>query len=95
MNLLLVSDLHYTLRQFDWLTSRAPEYDAVILAGDLLSVAAPVSVEAQIAAVRATLRRLAERTQVIVCSGNHDLNALNGGRGEDRRLVRGLPTSAS
>ena len=77
MNLLLVSDLHYTLRQFDWLTSQAPEYDAVILAGDLLSVAAPVSVEAQIAAVRATLRRLAERTRVIVCSGNHDLNALN------------------
>lgn len=78
VNLLLVSDLHYTLRQFDWLLSRAGDYDAVVLAGDLLSVAAPVSVDAQIVAVRATLRRLAESTRVVVCSGNHDLNALNG-----------------
>ncbi|MGQ0468023.1 MAG: metallophosphoesterase family protein [Sporichthyaceae bacterium] len=78
MNLLLVSDLHYTLRQFDWLSSRAGEYEAIVLAGDLLSVAAPVSVDAQIAAMRATLRRLAERTTVIVCSGNHDLNSTNG-----------------
>ncbi len=77
MNLLLVSDLHYTLRQFDWLLTRAPEYDAVVLAGDLLSVTAPVSVEAQIVAMRATLRRLARSTTVITCSGNHDLNALN------------------
>jgi Icc-related predicted phosphoesterase len=77
MSLLLVSDLHYTLRQFDWLLTKATEHDALILAGDLLSVAAPVAPEAQIAAVRATLRKLAASTTVIVCSGNHDLNALN------------------
>jgi Icc-related predicted phosphoesterase len=77
MSLLLLADLHYTLRQFDWVLTRASEHDAVVFAGDLLSVAAPVSPEAQIAAVRATLRRLAETTTVIVCSGNHDLNALN------------------
>jgi Icc-related predicted phosphoesterase len=77
VSLLLVSDLHYTLRQYDWLLSRAEQFDAVVLAGDLLSVAAPVSVEAQIAAVRATLRTLAEHTRVVVCSGNHDLNALS------------------
>jgi len=77
MRLLLVSDLHYTLRQYDWVLARAGDYDAVVLAGDLLSVAAPVAVEAQIAAVRATLRKLAESTKVFACSGNHDLNALN------------------
>lgn len=77
MSLLLVSDLHYTLRQFDWLTSRAADYEAIVLAGDLLSVAAPVAPEAQIIAMRATLRRLAGLTKVIVCSGNHDLNARN------------------
>ena len=77
MKLLLVSDLHYTLRQYDWVLAQAVGYDAVVLAGDQLSVAAPVAVEAQIAAVRATLRRLATLTRVFVCSGNHDLNARN------------------
>ncbi|MGQ0631917.1 MAG: metallophosphoesterase family protein [Sporichthyaceae bacterium] len=77
MKLLLVSDLHYTLRHYDWVLERAPHYDAVVLAGDQLSVAAPVAIEAQIAAVRATVRKLATLTKVFMCSGNHDLNALN------------------
>jgi Icc-related predicted phosphoesterase len=77
MRLLLVSDLHYSLRQYDWVLSRASEFDAVILAGDLLAVAAPVAIEVQIVAVRATLRKLAGTTKVIVCSGNQDLNALD------------------
>ncbi len=74
MRLLLVSDLHYALRQYDWLLDRASRYDAVVLAGDLLSIAAPVAVEVQILAIGATLRKLAESTAVIACSGNHDLN---------------------
>jgi Icc-related predicted phosphoesterase len=77
VKLLLVSDLHYTLKHYDWVIARARDYDAVVIAGDLLSVAAPVAPEAQIAAVRATLRKLAESTKVFACSGNHDLNALN------------------
>jgi Icc-related predicted phosphoesterase len=77
VKLLLVSDLHYTLRHYDWVLSRAGDYDAVVIAGDMLSVAAPVAPEAQIAAVRATLRKLAGMTKVFACSGNHDLNALN------------------
>ena len=51
MRLLLVADLHYTLRQYDWLLSRAAEFDAVVLAGDLLSIASPVAIEAQIVAM--------------------------------------------
>ena len=72
MRLLLVSDLHYTLRQYDWLLTRAERCDALVLAGDLLSIAAPVTVPAQIAAIGATLRRLAESTTVIACSGVND-----------------------
>jgi Icc-related predicted phosphoesterase len=77
VKLLLVADLHYTLKHYDWVIARARDYDAVVIAGDLLSVAAPVAPEAQIAAIRATLRKLAETTKVFACSGNHDLNALN------------------
>lgn len=77
MKLLLVSDLHYTLPQFDWVAAQAAGYDAVVLAGDHLSTGVAVPLRAQIAAVRATVRRLATSTRVLVCSGNHDLNALN------------------
>lgn len=72
-----MSDLHYDLRQYDWLLARAGDYDAVVLSGDALSIAAAVPVEAQIVAVSCTLAELARRTRVVLCSGNHDLNALN------------------
>jgi Icc-related predicted phosphoesterase len=77
MKLLLVSDLHYALPQFDWVLAHAAGYDAVVLAGDHLSTTAAVPLAAQIAAVRATVRRLAAETRILICSGNHDLNALN------------------
>ena len=77
IRLLHVSDLHYDLRQYDWLLARAGQYDAIVLSGDALSIAAPVPVEAQIVAVTCTLAELAQRTKVVLCSGNHDLNALN------------------
>ena len=41
MRILLVSDLHYTLKQFDWVASVASEYDLVVVAGDSLSIASP------------------------------------------------------
>ena len=77
MRLLLVSDLHYTLKQFDWVTSVASEYDVVVVAGDSLSIASPVDPDAQIAVVLEYLTRMTGRSTVIVCSGNHDLNARN------------------
>ena len=48
-----------------------------MLSGDALSIAAAVPVEAQIVAVSCTLAELARRTTVVLCSGNHDLDALN------------------
>ena len=75
MKLLVTGDIHYALKQYDWLLSVAPEYDAIVIAGDLLEVASIVQPDAQIVVVRKYLAQLAEHCRVVVCSGNHDLNA--------------------
>jgi Icc-related predicted phosphoesterase len=77
MKILIVADLHYALKQYDWLKSVAADFDAVVLAGDLLEVASSVDRRVQIVVVRTYLEELAERTRVIVCSGNHDLDDRN------------------
>lgn len=77
MRLLLTSDLHYQLRQVDWLIQAAPDYDAVIIAGDHLDGALDVPGQVQIAALRASYAAIARSTQLLLCSGNHDLNARN------------------
>ena len=38
MKLLFVADLHYSLKQFDWLLAEAPKFDAVSIGGDLLDL---------------------------------------------------------
>lgn len=75
MRLLLASDLHYRLRQYDWLIGRAAQFDAVALAGDHLDIASAVADEVQIAALGASLTALSRKAPLLVCSGNHDLNA--------------------
>lgn len=77
MRLLVASDLHYTLPQLDWILDQSPDFDAVVLAGDLLDVSASVPLETQIVVIQTYLRKLAESTMAIVCSGNHDLTATN------------------
>jgi Icc-related predicted phosphoesterase len=74
MRILLASDLHYALPQLDWILGVAADHDVVVLAGDLVDIVSPVTIDAQIAALRASLLDLASRTQLVVCSGNHDLN---------------------
>ncbi len=39
MRLLFVADLHYALKQFDWLVAHAAEFDPAIIGGDLLDLA--------------------------------------------------------
>ena len=75
--ILLASDLHYALKQFDWILDQAPEFDVVVLAGDLLDLAGRVDLAGQVVVLSAYVRRLAEVTTVIVSSGNHDLTARN------------------
>jgi Icc-related predicted phosphoesterase len=77
MKMLVAADLHYALKQFDWLKSVAADFDVVVLAGDLLEIASSVERRAQIVVVRAYLEELVARTRVIVCSGNHDLDGPN------------------
>lgn len=48
-----------------------------MLAGDHLDIGSIVDPDAQIAVVVEYLSRLAQRTTVVACSGNHDLNARN------------------
>lgn len=85
MKILVVSDLHYTLPQFDWVLAAAPRYDLVLIAGDLLDTSSIVDPETQIVVVLKYLKRLRAVTKVIVCSGNHDLDGL-GGNGEKQAL---------
>ncbi len=97
MQCLLVSDLHYTLKQFDWTLKVAEHFDVVIIAGDHLDISAAVAGPAQIAVVLGYLRRLKERTFLIVSSGNHDLDGRDGaGEKAARWLSRvralGIPT---
>ena len=75
MKILVVADLHYALKQYDWLKSVAADFDVIVLAGDLLEISSSVERRAQIVVVRAYLEELVAKTRVVVCSGNHDLDS--------------------
>jgi len=97
MKCLLVSDLHYTLKQFDWTLEVAEEFDVVIIAGDHLDISATVSGRAQVVVVLTYLRRLQERTFLIVSSGNQDLDGRDAAgektaRWMSRVRALGIPT---
>jgi Icc-related predicted phosphoesterase len=77
MKCLLVSDLHYTLKQLDWLYSVADRFDLVVVAGDHLDISSTVPLDAQILVILKYIARLHARTRVLVSSGNHDLNGRN------------------
>jgi hypothetical protein len=47
MRLLLVADLHYSLRQFDWVLDNAARFDVVVIAGDHLDLSSIVDGRAQ------------------------------------------------
>lgn len=81
MRVLVVADLHYTLPQYDWVQACAGDFDGVVIAGDLLELASPVSRDVQLVSVLEHLRRLRDKTQLFVCSGNHDLTGRDA-RGE-------------
>lgn len=74
MKVLITADIHYTLKQYDWLTRAAGNFDLVVLAGDLLDAFSTVDPRVQIAVVQKYLSKLSAITRLIVCSGNHDLD---------------------
>jgi len=97
MRILLVSDLHYTLPQLDWVVRAAPRFDLVVLAGDSLDISSMVPLEAQSAVILRYLSLLQAATPVVIASGNHDLTGPDA-RGEQCALwlaaarAAGVPT---
>ena len=77
MRLLLVADLHYSLPQYDWVLEMAPDFDVVVIAGDHLDVASLVDGRAQSVVIRKYFNRLREKSRLLICSGNHDLDSKN------------------
>lgn len=77
MRCLLVSDLHYSLKQYDWVLNVASRFDLVVIAGDHLDIASTVDLQAQITVIITYLKRIGAKTKILVCSGNHDLDAHN------------------
>jgi Icc-related predicted phosphoesterase len=78
LKVLLVSDLHYALKQFDWVVANASAFDLVVLAGDHVDIAGQLSGGVQVTVILKYLRRLAPLTRVVVSSGNHDLDTRDG-----------------
>jgi Icc-related predicted phosphoesterase len=83
MNLLFAADLHYALRQFDWLQEQAESCDALVIGGDLLDLGSSLDLDVQVVVVEKYLERLSRRTRLIVSSGNHDGDHRDAG-GESR-----------
>jgi Icc-related predicted phosphoesterase len=77
MRLLFVADLHYTLKQFDWLLAHAGEYDVTVIGGDLLDLSSGLDADVQIAIVEKYFDLLRQKTRLVVCSGNHDGDSRN------------------
>ncbi len=77
MKLLFVADLHYTLKQFDWLLAEAPLFDVVCIGGDLLDLSSSLDFDVQITVVEKYLHTLREKTLLLVSSGNHDGDSRN------------------
>jgi Icc-related predicted phosphoesterase len=97
MRFLLVSDLHYALQQYDWIAAVAPEFDAVVIAGDHLDGHSSVDGGVQIVVLLKILQRMMGRTRLFVSSGNHDLDSRDGGgervaRWMERVRALGIPT---
>ncbi|MEC9368522.1 MAG: metallophosphoesterase [Pseudomonadota bacterium] len=90
MRCLLVSDLHYSLKQFDWVMEVADDFEVVVIAGDLLEIASLVDGRAQIVVVRKYLEKLQEKTRLVVCSGNHDLDGTDEAGEKTAKWIRGL-----
>ena len=74
MKILFVADLHYALKQFDWLVANVGRYDMAVIGGDLLDLGSSLDLDVQIVVVEKYLCRLRGQTQLLVSSGNHDCN---------------------
>jgi len=77
MRLLFVADLHYSLKQFDWLLANAREYDLTVIGGDLLDLNSALEADVQIAIMEKYLSLLTQQSRLVISSGNHDGDSRN------------------
>jgi len=77
MRMLFVADLHYTLKQLDWLVANAGRFDLVIIGGDLLDLGSILDFDVQIVVVEKYLHRIRRHAPLLVSSGNHDGDSHN------------------
>lgn len=90
MRILLVSDLHYVLPQFDWVVSAASSFDLVVLAGDHMDVSSPVPLDIQSVVLLRYFALANPGRSLLVASGNHDLT---GADAHGERAALWLPES--
>jgi Icc-related predicted phosphoesterase len=74
MKCLVTADLHYSLKQWDWVLHAAGHFDLVILAGDHLDIASVLHTDAQSVVVLKYLDRIGRKVPLLAASGNHDGN---------------------
>lgn len=72
MKCLVTADLHYSLKQWDWVLGVAGRFDLVVLAGDHLDIASVLDSETQAIVVLKYLQRISQRAPLLASSGNHD-----------------------
>ena len=72
MKILLTADLHSNAEWFEWVEDQVGKYELISIVGDLLNIFSKVAIGDQMVLTSEFLRRLAQKTCVAVCSGNHD-----------------------
>lgn len=77
MKLLFLADLHFSLKQYDWLLAHAKEYDLIVIGGDLLDLGAGLDIDTQIPIVEKYFGLLMKTSKLVVSSGNHDGDSRN------------------
>jgi Icc-related predicted phosphoesterase len=73
MKILAVADLHYALRQIDWVQDHMDDADILVLGGDLLDIVSTVDLEIQAVVMQKYLERFSAKKPVLASSGNHDV----------------------
>jgi Icc-related predicted phosphoesterase len=77
MRLIFLADLHFSLKQYDWLLAHSDEFDLIVIGGDLLDLAATLDLDTQITVVEKYLGLLMKKGKLVVSSGNHDGDSRN------------------
>jgi Icc-related predicted phosphoesterase len=90
MRVLFTADLHYALKQYDWLVANAHAFEAVIIGGDLLDLTSTLDCDVQILVIEKYLERLREETRVLISSGNHDGDSRNAADESVAQWIRDL-----